>query len=292
MLPRGLRRRIFICGTVALGFSAAAAPVPQRIVSVSPTITEILYGIGVFGRVIADTEYCTYPPEAKSLPKVGGWATPSVERIAGFRPDLVAISDAQSPFLKGPLEQLGIRIVVARSRTIADTFAAMEALGRATGNERQAADLAARVRTSLETVRRRAARLPHPSVLCIVDRAPGTLRDLYAATEGSFLGELISIAGGKLVGGASRAGYGRIGKETVLAENPDIILDLLPSPNAGLHPEEAWNELPELNAVRRGRAYVVREDFAPRNSQRIARTVLIFARLIHPEVLEREWEPR
>ena len=62
----------------ALGCSASAAP-PQRIVSVSPAVTEMLYGIGVFDRVVAVTDYCLYPPEAKAVPKVGGWATPSVE---------------------------------------------------------------------------------------------------------------------------------------------------------------------------------------------------------------------
>jgi iron complex transport system substrate-binding protein len=275
-----------------MGLGAAGASAPRRIVSLAPAATEILYGVGAFGRVVADTEYCTYPPEAKALPKVGGWATPSVEKIVGFRPDLTVLSDAQAPFLERPLLQLGIALVIARSQTIADTFSAIEAVGKATGNIQRAADLAAHVKASLDAVKRRAAALPRALVLCIVDRTPGTLRDLYAAMGGSFLAELIAIAGGKAAGGASPRGYGPISEETVLRENPDVILDLVSAPNAGPHPEAAWKELPELNAVRRGAVHIVREDFVPRNSQRIAQTAVIFARLLHPEVPEREWEPR
>ena len=288
-----MRRRGFLFTLLVAG-GLAGAPRPQRIVSVSPAITELLYGIGAFDRVVAVTEFCLYPPEARSLPKVGGWSTPSVERVASFRPDLVALSDAQAPFLKDPLEKLGARIEVVKSQTIDDAFQAMAALGKATGNERQAAELAARTRAALETVRRRAGSLPHPSVLCIVDRTPGTLRDLYAVTTGSFLAELIEIAGGKLIVGSTRAGYGRISKETVLAENPDVILDVLPASQtgAGPHPDAAWSELPEINAVRRGQVHVVREEFVPHDSQMIARTAALFAHLLHPEVPEKEWEGR
>ena len=281
------------CTLVLLGSAllAGAAPAPRRIVSVSPAITELLYGIGAFGRVVAVTDFCLYPPEARSLPKVGGWSTPSVERVVSFRPDLVAISDAQAPFLKEQLAKLGIHTEIVEGQTVDDAFHAMTALGKATGNERQAADLAARTRAQLETVRRRAAMLPHPSVLVIVDRTPGTLRDLYAVTPGSFLAELIEIAGGRLIVGSTRAGYGRISKETVLAENPDIILDVMPASQSstGPHPESAWSELPEINAVRQGQVHVVREEFVPHDSQMIGRTAALFARLLHPEVTSGDW---
>jgi iron complex transport system substrate-binding protein len=277
----------------ALASSASAGP-PQRIVSVSPAVTEMLYGIGAFDRVVAVTDYCLYPPEAKALPKVGGWATPSVEKVAGFRPDLVALSDAQAPFLEMPLAKLGIPTAIARSQTLLDTFTAIETLGKATGNVRQAGLLAAQTRAALDKVEKRAAGLPRPSVLCVVDRTPGTLRELYAVTEGSFLAELIAIAGGKTVGAASRLGYAKIGQETLLTMNPDIVLDIMPASqtNARSHPEAAWRELAEISAVRRGRVYVVREEFVPHASQMVARTAVLLARLLHPEVPPREWEAR
>jgi iron complex transport system substrate-binding protein len=272
--------------------AGAAAGPPQRIVSVSPAVTEMLYGIGAFERVVAVTDYCLYPPQAKALPKVGGWATPSVEKVAGFRPDLVVLSDAQAPFLEMPLAQLGIATAIARSQTLDDAFRAIATLGKATGNIRQAERLAAQTQASLDTVRKRAARLPRPSVLCVVDRTPGTLRDLYGVTEGSFLAELITVAGGKTAGARTRLGYAKISQEALLTMNPDVILDIMPASqnNGGPHPEAAWRELPEINAVRRGRVYVVREEFVPHDSQMVARTAVLLARLLHPEVPSRQWE--
>ncbi len=284
------KRCVLILAFAALAFASS----PQRIVSVSPAVTEILYGIGAFDRVVAVTDYCLYPPQAKSLPKVGGWATPSVERIAGFRPDLVVFSDAQAPFLEMPLAQLGIHTAIARSQTIQDAYEAIATLGRATGNSAQAARLMAQIKASLDTVRRRAASLPHPTVITIVDRTPGTLRDLYAVTEGSYLAELVSIAGGTPAGGSSRLGYGKISKEALVTIDPEVILDIEPGSqtNAGAHPEAAWQELPEIRAVRHGRVYIVRDEFVPHDSQMIAKTAVLFARLLHPEVPPREWESR
>jgi iron complex transport system substrate-binding protein len=284
------KRWLIFLALTALAFAAS----PRRIISVSPAVTEILYGIGAFDRVVAVTDYCVYPPQAKSLPKVGGWATPSIERIAGFEPDLVAFSDAQKPFLEMPLGQLGIHTAIARSQTIQDAYSAIATLGRATGNEAEAARLTTQVKAALDTVRLRTAGLPHPSVVCIVDRTPGTLRNLYVVTEGSFLAELISIAGGTPAGGSSRLGYGKISKEALLTINPEIVFDIEPGSqtNAGAHPEAAWQELPEISAVRHGRVYIVREEFVPHDSQMIAKTAVLFARLLHPEVPPREWESR
>jgi len=281
------------CLILAASTYAAPAP-PQRIVSVSPAVTELLYGIGAFERVVAVTDYCLYPPEARALPKVGGWATPSVEKVAGFRPDLVVLSDGQAPFLEMPLAQLGIPMAIARSQTLEDAFTAIATLGKATGNIRQAERLAVETKSALDAVGKRAAHLPRPSVLCVVDRTPGTLRDLYVATEGSFLAELINIAGGRTAGSATRLGYAKISQEALLTMNPNVILDIMPSSqnNGGTHPEGAWLELPEINAVRRGRVHVVREEFVPHDSQMVARTAVLFARLLHPEVPPREWQAR
>ena len=281
------------CLLVAALACAASGP-PQRIISVSPAVTEMLYGIGAFDRVVAVTDYCLYPPEARALPKVGGWATPSVEKVASFRPDLVVLSDAQAPFLEMPLTQLGIPTAILRSQTLDDAFASMITLGKATGNVRQAERLAAHTKGALETVAKRTAHLPRPSLLCVVDRTPGTLRDLYAVTEGSFLAELIAIAGGKTAGAASRLGYAKISLEALLTMNPDVVLDIMPASqdNGGPHPEMAWRELPEINAVRHGRVYVVRDEFVPHDSQMVAKTAVLFARLLHPEVPVREWENR
>jgi iron complex transport system substrate-binding protein len=174
---------------------------------------------------------------------------------------------------------------VVPSRTVADVYSAMGELGRATGRVEGAERLAAATREALARVSRRTAGLPKPSVVLIVNRTPGTLRDLYTAAQGSFLAELVQTAGGRVVAPAAARGYERLSKEDLLAVNPDVILDFIHGSQSRLagNPMAAWKEMPELKAVRNGRIHGVQEDYVPHASQRIAQTAELFARLIHPE---------
>lgn len=285
------RRNWLAAGVLAVGLSGGLGAQPRRIVSISPSATEVLYGVGAFDRVVAVSSYCTYPPAVQSLPRVGGWQTPNLERLAALKPDLVVMAEAQSPFILDQLQQLGIRTLVTRSQTVADAVNAIEAIGQAVGKAREGEALARATRASIARVRARAQTLPHPTVLCVVDRTPGTLRDLYAATRGNFLAELIEAAGGRVVAAPAPKGYGKISKETVLELNPDIILDMAHGFKGKSDAElrAAWSDLPELKAVSRGRVHHIREDFVPHASQMIARTAVLFARLLHPEVPAKEW---
>ncbi len=264
---------------------AAGADLPRRIVSLSPNMTELLFGIGAFGQVAGVSDYCTYPPGVKKLPSVGGWDNPSLEKLAALRPDLVIVDAAQASLVADKFRDLGLRVMVTADRTVEDVYASMAALGRATGHESEAARLAAATREGLEKVARKTAGLPRPKVVLIVDRTPGTLRDLYTVTAGGFLAELVEIAGGRIGVPANKLGYARMSKEDLLAIDPDIILDFVhASPNALTGDlMQAWGEMPELKAVRNRKVYGVNEDFVPHASQRMVETAALFARLIHGE---------
>jgi len=267
---------------LSFGVCAAAADVPQRIVSLSPDLTEVLYGVGAFGRVVGVSNYDTYPPEVAKLPHLGDLHSPNLEQLTALRPDLVVISSAQAPFLEDTLKQLGLRILKASNGSLEEVYASMLAIGHATGNDREAARLVASTRESLALIQRKTAKLAKPRVVLIIDRTPGTLRDLYTATEGSFLSELIEIAGGHLVAHPSKTGYSKLSKEDLLAVNPDIILDFTQGPKGRFSgdPLDAWREIPELKAVRTRRVHNVNEDYVPHASQRIVQTAELFARLI------------
>ena len=277
------RAGVFAC-LFSLLFSALGAGPPQRIVSLSPNMTEILYGIGAFDRVVGISDYCTYPPEVSKLPSAGGWHNPSLEKLAGLRPDLVILDAGQAPFIQDKIQQLGFPVAVAADRTIAEVYGAMATLGRATGREFEASKLAAATRESLERVARRTATLPKVRVVLIVDRSPGMLRDLYTATSGSYLAELVGIAGGELVAQPAKNGYAKLNKEDLLVINPDVILDFIHGAKSRFagDPMEAWRDMPELKAVRNHRVYGVNEDYVPHASQRIVQTAELFARLLHP----------
>jgi iron complex transport system substrate-binding protein len=276
--------RIFAL-TIVGGLCAHAADLPRRIISLSPNLTEILYGIGAFPQVAGITDYCTYPPEAAKIPSVGGWANPSFEKLMSLRPDLVVLDDAQAPLFQQNLRDLGLPTLVARDHNIGQVYGAIETLGRATGHVQTAAQLAATTREGLARVSRRTAALPKPRVVLIVDRTPGTLRDLYAV-GGGYLAELVAVAGGRIAGPPAVAGYGKISKEDLLAINPDIIFDLTHGAvgRFAADPLEAWREMPELSAVRAHRVYTVNEDYVPHASQRMVQTAELFARLLHPEL--------
>jgi iron complex transport system substrate-binding protein len=277
-------RRLFILVLIAVFVNAADKP--QRIVSLSPDLTEILYGVGAFNRVVGVSNYDTYPPEVAKLPHLGELHSPSLEKLTVLRPDLVIVNSAQAPFLEDTLKALGLRILKTSNASLQEVYGSMIAIGHATGNESEAARLVASTREGLDRIARKTSRLPKSRVVLIVDRTPGTLRDLYTATDGSFLAELVGIAGGRLVASPVEKGYKKLSKEDLLAIDPDIILDFIQGPKSRFagDPMEAWREMPELKAVRTRRVHGVNEDFVPHASQRIVQTAELFARLIHPEV--------
>jgi iron complex transport system substrate-binding protein len=274
--------------SIALWAATAAhgADLPRRIVSVSPNVTEMLYGIGAFSQVVGITDYCTYPPEASKLPSIGGWHNPSLEKLASLQPDLVISDDGQAPFIEKNIEALGLRFLVVPNHTVSDVYKGIADLGRATGHEQQAGRLITQTREGLQRVSQRTAGRATPSVILIVNRTPGTLRDLYTATEGGFLAELVAIAEGRIAAPKARNGYGKLSKEDLLAINPDVILDFIHGSESRFagNPIEAWKEMPELKAVHKGRVHGVNEDYVPHASQRMVQTAELFARLIHPEV--------
>ena len=268
--------------------AASAGGNPQRIVSLSPNTTEILDGIGAFDRVIGVSRYCVYPPAVKKLPRVGGWENSDIEKIVALRPDLVVLTDAQAPFIVDKLQTFGLRSLAVPSRTLADVFAAIGSLGEATGNRQRAAELITRTHSALEQVRARTKILPRRTVLLSVSRTPGSLTELYVATEGSYLAELIEIAGGHSIAAPAKAGYGKISQEAILTLNPELIIDIVHG-SKGMFSEDlqqVWNELPELRAVRERHIYPVDDNFIPHASQFVADTARLFARIIHPEAFQ------
>ena len=262
-----------------------AEPKPQRIVSLSPSVTEVLYGIGAWPQVIAVSQFCTYPEDVKNKPRVNGWDKTNLEQVMALKPDFVIGVDAQEPFLRDKLNGLAVRTLFLKSQTLADILASIAEIGRATGHEPEATDLSRKTQGEIDAVRKAVADRPHPRVLCVVDRVPGTIRDLYTATRGSYLDELITVAGGDSIAPPSDHGYGKINKEAVLTLNPEVIIDMVQGSkgNFGEDPLAVWNELREVRAVRDKRVYSMTDPFVIHPSQFVGHTAQVFARALHPE---------
>lgn len=303
MKKSGMGKTAVLLGALLVMFAALVAggcnvgPVvpasdakPARIISLTPSTTEILYGVGAFDRVVAVSDYCSYPPEASKLPRVGGWSNPNMEQIASLRPDLVIFSDAQAQFVRDKVEAAGIKTLSVPSQTLEDAYTAITLVGRATGDEEAAERLAQQARAGVEAVRLATERLPRRRVLCVVDRVPGTLRDLYTAGGESFIAQLIRVAGGEPISPPASGGWGKIQKEAVVALDPDVVLDLMMHKESGGYGEDTlavWRELPSLRAVREGRVHPVRDETVLHPSQLVGESARKFAQLIHPEAFEK-----
>src|SRR5207247_1183997 len=266
--------------------SLKAVRFPQRIISLSPNVSEILDGVGAFDRVVAISDYCTYPPAVKHLPRVGGWQTTNLEQVNALQPDLVIMTEPQAAFVKDRLETLGLHTLVVPSQSLEDVFTAIAEIGRAVGNKAQAETLLQRAQSALDAIRSRVHGLGRPRVLCVVDRVPGTLRDLYAATKGSFLAQLVEVTGGESIAPPAGAGYAEMSKEAVLSLNPEVIIDMVQGPQGKFaeDPIAVWQEFSEVQAVRAGRIFPIRQTSAIHPSQFVADTAKSFAKMIHPEV--------
>src|SRR6185369_13779405 len=273
------------CGTQPRDEQSPVAEAPQRIISVSPNVTEILYGVGAWSQVIAVSQFCSYPDDVKNKPRVSGWDRTNLEQLTALKPDLVIGVEAQAPFLKDKLNELGIRSLFVKSETLSDIYKSIEAIGVISGHEQQAAQLSAKTQAEIEVVRKAVDGRQHLKVLCVVDRVPGTIRELYTATHGSYLDELITIAGGQSIAPPAEHGWGKITKEAAVSLNPEVIIDMIQSSKGdfGEDPIAVWQELSMVRAVQDKRIYPLADDFVIHPSQFVGHTARVFARAIHPE---------
>jgi len=209
---------------VALGAEPCAAA-PARIVSTSPSITETLFALGLGDRLVGVSTYCRFPPQVLQLPKVGSFLKPDPELIAGLRPDLVIVHEIGNG-LDRRLGSLKIPFIVVERGSLAGIFSSMRQIATAAGVPEREDALIGDVQRRLDIVRQAGAARPRRRVLFIIGRRPGMLADLIAIGPGSYINELIEIAGGtNVMAIASQPEYPRISMETVLRLNPDVIVD-------------------------------------------------------------------
>jgi len=246
-----------------LCLALAAFAQPARIVSTSPSITEILFELGAGPSVVGVSTYCRYPEQVLQLPKVGTYSRPNAERIALLKPDLV-ILHRQNGDLANRLEALGIRTLTIEQGSLAQLFATMRAIGDAVGRRAQAEAQVARIQEKIQSAAAR-KNTAGPSVLLIVSKNREQLTGLIAAGPRTYLGELLEAAGGRnALTASSTQNYPRISLETVIHLNPDFIID---ASGMGDEPNDTpeqqkrtiapWLARGELRAVRHQRVRAV-----------------------------------
>jgi len=251
----------------------------SRIVSLAPNLTEILCGIGLGEKLVGVSSYSNYPPAVKKLPKVGGFASLNIEMIVSLRPDMaVATMDGNSKADVTKLRSLGIPVFCVFPNNVKGLMRSIEQLGRLFRRERQAKELVSNIDLVVKQVKLKAASFTRsrgrPRVLIALDIKP-----VVSASAQTFLGELIEIAGGVNVVGASDIRYPRLGLETIVASAPDVILVTGHGSRKGLLKElRSWARWREIPAIRNGRVYLLDPDITTRPGPRVAGALMTIQR--------------
>lgn len=260
-------------------YGAAIAPAApaRRIVSLNPTTTELLFALGAGDRVVGRSRWDQWPPQAQRVAEAGDAIRPSVERIIALRPDLVILyASGDNRAAATTLVQAGIRVVALRIDRIADFERSVRIVGALAGREAEAATAADSLRRSLDAVRAALRDVPRPSVFL-----PAWDNPLMAIGGGSYLSELIGIAGGRNVYGDLDEPSPQVSFEDLLRRDPDVIL-AGPTEVARLAADARWRA---LRAVREARVLAYDTLLVSRPSLRLGEGARSMAALLHPDVV-------
>ena len=269
-----------------LNFSSRADEnYPGRIISLSPSITEIIYALGGFDRIVGVSQYTDYPPEASSLPSVGGWINPSMEAILKLKPDLVILLEDQRKIFGDKLSRLGVNLLSVDSNPSIDHITqSIIQIGKAIGKNERAAQLKHEIDSEIRNITSITRGVADKKVLCVIGRNPGTLDDIYVIGNSSYINEIITLAGGKNVIKNRRLSV-KISKEAIFSLDPDIIIEV--NHDRSLKKEDilnVWKSFDEIRAVKNDQVYIVSSTSLLHPSQRVLASLKELLSIIQPEV--------
>jgi iron complex transport system substrate-binding protein len=285
-------RRLLVLLLLLGPFAAAAAPVhtadatPQRVISLVPAVTQIIFAIDGGPRLVAVSNYDREPVQVNALARVGGLLDPDTERILALRPDLVIVYQAQHE-LEQRLTQAHIRYYEYAHKNLANVMATMRALGDILGTRPAAEQVARGIEEKLQAIAARVARRPKPRVLLVISRDPESLRNIYANGGYGFLHDMIDIAGGRDLFEDIKRENVQPSTEQILARRPEVIIELRYGAAAiGRDDLSPWRALQSLPAVKSGRLYELVGDRFVDAGPHVADATEEFARTIHPEAFK------
>ncbi|MEW6034797.1 MAG: helical backbone metal receptor [Chloroflexota bacterium] len=269
-----------------LGRSVNIGEVPGRIVSIGASTTEILFALGLGDRIVGCDKYSDYPPETAKMPKVDAFSSPATitEIIVGWEPDIVFALWYSVPDWVTSLENHGVPVFLIAPKGVHDILSSIELLGKATRTEERSTELTVGMQKRIKAVTDATAGSSRPKVFYEIDGTDPTKP--WTAGPGSFVDDLIRLAGGENVAGTGPSEGFQMTVEAILDSDPDVVLlgDVL----WGTTPESVavrpgWSK---IKAVKDGHVYGVNSDMASRAGPRIVEALEEFARLIHPELFK------
>ena len=260
------------------GHQVTLAKPAARVVSLAPANTEIAFALGAGAKLVAGTSYDDYPAAAKALPKIGDFASPSVEKIVSFTPDLVLAAGGIQTGLRAKLEKLGIKVFVVDPTTLDGVYGDLASLGQLLGVSDKATVLVSAMKQRATVVEQKVAGLSKPTVFVEIYSKP-----LMTAAKATFIDNLVTLAGGSNVGDAAGTGYPAFSSEVLFKDNPDIYIATTGS-MATPGQIAKRSGFSGLKAVKDGRVYVIDDNLLVRPGPRLVDGLEQLAQMIHPEV--------
>ncbi len=259
----------------------------QRIVSLAPSNTELLFAVGAGEQVVGREDFSDYPAEALELPSVGGsMGDYNLEAIVALQPDLVLLTELHSPELVHALEGLGLTVYyLGNPVVLEDLYANIEIVGKLTGHEDEAAalvaDLTSQVSKVDELVETTATR---PVIFYELDATDPAKP--WTAGPGTFVDQLVSRAGGVNLGSSLEGAWVQISQEELIIQDPDMIF--LGDAAYGTTPEQVASRAgwENLQAITKGQIFSFDDDLVSRPGPRLVDGLVEFARLLHPEIAD------
>jgi len=263
----------------------------QRIVSLSPNLTEIVFALGLGDRIVGISSDSDWPVEAKQKPKMGTFWQPNTEAIIAAKPDLVVCeSFLQHKEVAETLKRSGISVLSLRVESIEQLYNAISSIGGGTGCQDKAEPLAAKIKNDLDQIRTKTSSAKKVKVLWAVQTEP--MRVVGVKT---FVNEIIEIAGGQNVVAPTGDQYPAIGTETILTSGAEVIIQsAMGTENITKQQETAdkfWSRFANLPAVKDKKVYVIEADTVLRLGPRLPDGAMMVAKLLHPQIFAQPNDP-
>jgi iron complex transport system substrate-binding protein len=254
---------------------------PQRIISLAPNHTEVLYALGLGDRVVGVTEYCNYPPEAAEKPKVGDFVNTDLELVVGLEPDLVLATTMHMAETVPAIQERGIPVFVLDPQSVDNVLEEISILGQITGQEAVADALIADMQARIDAVQERVKDAPRPRVFW--ELGP----ELFTVGPDTFVNDLIVLAGGENVAADADTPWPQLSVEAIILKDPDVIV--LADHNYG-QTVEMVKERPgweDIAAVKEGSIVeIANDDIVSRPGPRLVEGIEFLAQALHPDLFE------
>jgi iron complex transport system substrate-binding protein len=282
-----------LISTILFASLSFAEETYNRIVSLAPSITEILYALGEGDKVIGVTEFCRYPPEAALKPKVGGLLDTNYESIYALNPDLIIYTFGETG-QKYTFDKMKLSSLDVKTHSVKDVFAAIETIGQTLHQDEKAGQLIAELKDRIQHIQTKTERLSKPRLLVVFMRTLGEkkIRDVYIAGGDPFYNELIALAGGEnAYNGPQNVISPVLSAEGILKIDPDYIIEIMSPEETKYFSEEEirndWSSLPELTAYKNKHIFLMNKSYMGIPGPRFVLAVEDIAKTIHPDVA---WE--